>query len=130
MKYCYQCGRITTGKPLYCNSCGRSYDVKLCPRAHANPRSAEVYNIGGGRFSNCSMIEAIALCEEISGHELDWKYVDDNRAGDHIWWISDLSKFRSHYPDWAPVYDVETILRESYDYNRNRWSASKKAVTA
>ena len=49
MKYCYQCGRITTGKPLYCNSCGRSYDVKLCPRAHANPRSAEVCSQCGSR---------------------------------------------------------------------------------
>ena len=49
MKYCYQCGRVTAGKPLYCNSCGRSYNVKLCPRSHVNPRSAEVCAQCGSR---------------------------------------------------------------------------------
>jgi hypothetical protein len=49
MKFCYQCGRMTAGEPLYCNSCGRSYDVKLCPRHHANPRSAEVCSLCGSR---------------------------------------------------------------------------------
>jgi RNA polymerase subunit RPABC4/transcription elongation factor Spt4 len=49
MKFCYQCGRMTPGEPLYCNSCGRSYDVKLCPRAHVNPRSAEVCSQCGSR---------------------------------------------------------------------------------
>jgi len=49
MKYCYQCGRVTAGKPLYCNSCGRSYNVKLCPRGHVNPRSAEVCAQCGSR---------------------------------------------------------------------------------
>lgn len=49
MKYCYECGRITAGEPLYCNSCGRSYDVKLCPRHHVNPRSAEVCSQCGSR---------------------------------------------------------------------------------
>ena len=49
MKYCYQCGYITAGEPLYCNHCGRSYNVKLCPRAHVNPRSAEVCSQCGSR---------------------------------------------------------------------------------
>jgi len=49
MNYCYQCGRITPGEPLYCNSCGRSYDVKLCPRNHSNPRTAEVCSQCGSR---------------------------------------------------------------------------------
>lgn len=49
MKYCYQCGRVTTGEPLYCNSCGRSYNVKLCPRGHVNPRSADVCSRCGSR---------------------------------------------------------------------------------
>src|SRR5207244_11285958 len=57
------------------------------------PRSAEVYNIGGSRHSNCSMLEAIALCEEISGRKSTWSYEETNRIGDHIWWISDVSKF-------------------------------------
>src|SRR5450432_3095326 len=57
------------------------------------PRVAEVYNIGGSRHSNCSMLEAINLCEEISGRRLTWKYEEANRIGDHIWWISDVRKF-------------------------------------
>src|ERR1700676_708089 len=94
-----------------------------------NPRRAEVYNIGGGRFSNCSMLEAIELCENISGYELNWKYVHDNRMGDHIWWVSDLSKFQSHYPQWQPAYNIEAIMRESYDHNRDRWSDERKVVS-
>ena len=76
------------------------------------PRSAEVYNLGGSRHSNCSMLEAIELCEEISGRKLDWTYVEDNRIGDHIWWISDVRRFQSHYPDWKYRYDLRAILRE------------------
>jgi CDP-paratose 2-epimerase len=76
------------------------------------PRSAEVYNIGGSRYSNCSMLEAITLCEELSGHKLEWNYVEENRSGDHIWWISDVRKFQSHYPDWSYRYDLRGILQE------------------
>ncbi len=76
------------------------------------PRVAEVYNIGGGRHSNCSMLEAIALCEQISGKTLDWCYKEDNRIGDHIWWVSDVSKFQAHYPGWHYRYGIEEILRE------------------
>src|SRR6266540_2469628 len=60
------------------------------------PRSGEVYNIGGSRHSNCSMLEAIALCEEITGRKLTWSYEKTNRIGDHIWWISDVRKFQKH----------------------------------
>ena len=87
------------------------------------PGVAKVYNIGGGRFSNCSMMEAISLCEEITSKKLRWKYVDQNRQGDHIWWISDLSYFRSEYPGWNLHYGVPEILREIYEVNRERWSA-------
>lgn len=79
------------------------------------PRSAEVYNIGGGRGSCCSMLQAIDLCEKISGRKLKWEYVEDNRIGDHIWWISDLAKFENHFPSWKRRYDVEAILREIHD---------------
>jgi CDP-paratose 2-epimerase len=79
---------------------------------YARPRHGEVYNIGGGRFSNCSMLEAIDLCQEIAGRELDWSYKEDNRIGDHIWWISDLTRFRAHYPEWELRYDVPRILEE------------------
>lgn len=85
------------------------------------PRVAEVYNMGGGRFSECSMIEGIALCEEISGHKLNWQYSDENRQGDHIWYVSGLEKFMSHYSDWQPKYDVPAILREIFEGNSERW---------
>jgi CDP-paratose 2-epimerase len=87
-----------------------------------NPRSGEVYNIGGGRASNCSMLEAVALSEEITGNTLNCTYVNENRRGDHIWWISDLSRFKEHYPDWKIRFDVSYILREIYELNVERWS--------
>ena len=76
------------------------------------PRNGEVYNIGGSRHSNCSMLEAITLSEEISGKKLEWSYVEDNRIGDHIWWISDVRKFQSHYPEWSYRYDLRGLLEE------------------
>lgn len=87
------------------------------------PRVAEVYNMGGGRTSNCSMLEAIDLCQEITGRPLTWRYSEENRMGDHIWWISDLRKFQSHYPTWHVTYDVPAILQEIYAANRERWQA-------
>lgn len=85
------------------------------------PRCAEVYNIGGARFSNCSMLEAIRLCEEITGRPMKTTYVETNRIGDHIWWISDVRKFEGHYPSWKLTRNVGDILREAYEYNRNAW---------
>lgn len=79
---------------------------------YQNPRCGEVYNIGGSRFSNCSMLEAIALCEKISGNKLNHSYVDDNRSGDHIWYISDVRKFQQHYPGWKYEFSLEKILAE------------------
>jgi CDP-paratose 2-epimerase len=76
------------------------------------PRCGEVYNIGGGRHSNCSMLEAIRACQEISGRKLEWTYVDDNRIGDHIWWISSVAKFEQHYPQWTYRYSLQDILRD------------------
>jgi CDP-paratose 2-epimerase len=99
-----------------------SYDlIQAFDAFFTSPRSGEVYNIGGGRFSNCSMLEAIAICERISQIKLQWEYVDTNRMGDHIWWIGDLNKFKSHYPVWNLTYDVEAILRESYEVNVDKW---------
>ena len=85
-----------------------------------NPRMGEVYNIGGGRYANCSMLEAIALCEELTGRPINWSYVDDNRIGDHIWWISDIRRFQSHYPEWRITYDIRTTLAEIHDAMRSR----------
>jgi len=88
------------------------------------PRTGAVYNIGGGRFSNCSMLEAIELCEQIAGRELEWELSDEARMGDHRWWISDLRPFEEDYPGWRLEYDVETILREIYERNVDHWTVS------
>jgi CDP-paratose 2-epimerase len=77
-----------------------------------NPRSGEVYNLGGSRHSNCSMLEAVALCEQISSRKLDWTYVEDNRVGDHIWWVSDVRKFQAHYPGWKYKFSLHSILKQ------------------
>jgi CDP-paratose 2-epimerase len=79
------------------------------------PRVGEVYNIGGSRFSNCSVIEAIRICEEISGNKMSYSYAEENRVGDHIWWISDVRKFQSHYPDWKYRYGIKEILVEIFE---------------
>jgi len=79
-----------------------------------NPRAGEVYNIGGSRHSNCSMQEAIALCEAIAGRKMNYVYVDENRIGDHIWWISDVRRFQAHYPAWQYQYNLERIMEEIY----------------
>ena len=76
------------------------------------PRAGEVYNIGGSRHANCSILEAIDVCEEISGRKLKWEYEEKNRIGDHIWWISDVRKFQSHYPKWKFRYGLREMLRE------------------
>jgi len=88
---------------------------------HRSPSQAAVYNIGGGRHSNCSMLEAIELCEQIAGRELKWELSDLNRVGDHRWWISDLEPFRRDYPDWDITYDIKTVLREIYEQNAELW---------
>ena len=80
-----------------------------------NPRSGEVYNIGGGRQANCSMLEAIEIVETICDCGVNWTYKTTNRVGDHIWWISDTRKFGSHYPDWKPRYGIEQIITEIRD---------------
>lgn len=101
-----------------------SYDlIQAFEHFYRNPRSGEVYNIGGGRFSHCSMLEAIQMCEEMSGNSLNYRYQDDHRTGDHIWYVSDLSKFQNHYPNWRLTKNVRDILAEIYQHNLNRWKA-------
>ena len=78
------------------------------------PRAGEVYNIGGSRHSNCSVLEAIDLCEEISGRKLKWQYEEKNRIGDHVWWISDVRKFEQHYPGWKFRYGLREIIDEIF----------------
>jgi CDP-paratose 2-epimerase len=93
-----------------------SYDlVNMFWNFYQNPRSAEAYNAGGGRYSNCSIREAVTACEEITGRKMNVVYADENRIGDHIWWISDVRKFQAHYPNWSYTYDLPAILREIHD---------------
>jgi CDP-paratose 2-epimerase len=98
--------------------------VRAFDAFHRSPRTAAVYNIGGGRHSNCSMIEAIQLCEEVAGRSLEWTVSDRARMGDHRWWVSDLEEFRRDYPDWEPEYDLLGILREIHAQNVDRWLAT------
>ena len=99
-----------------------SYDlVNAFYHFYQAPRVAEVYNIGGSRFSNCSMLEAIKECEAIAKKNLDWSYIETNRIGDHIWWISDIEKFKNHYQDWNLTYSIQDILKEIFTENINRW---------
>jgi CDP-paratose 2-epimerase len=88
---------------------------------YQDPEVAAVYNIGGGRESNCSMLEAIHLCQEIADRELQYSYAEDNRIGDHIWYISNLSKFKQRYPSWSIQYNVRDILRDIHITNVEKW---------
>ncbi|HNA24241.1 MAG TPA: NAD-dependent epimerase/dehydratase family protein, partial [Solirubrobacterales bacterium] len=82
----------------------------------AAPRAAAVYNIGGGRGSNCSMLEAITESEQIAGKELDWTMSPENRIGDHRWWISDLGAFERDYPNWQRRFGITEILEQIHEY--------------
>lgn len=93
-----------------------SYDlVNMFWHFYKQPRAGEAYNAGGGRFANCSMKEAITVCEEISGNKMSYSYSEINRIGDHIWYISDVSKFKTHYPGWDYQYDLKTTLVEIFE---------------
>jgi CDP-paratose 2-epimerase len=78
------------------------------------PRSGEVYNVGGGRENSCSILEAFALAEAVSGKKMAYDYVDKNRAGDHICYISDLTKVKSHFPGWSVSKSLQDIFEEIY----------------
>lgn len=84
------------------------------------PKSGAVYNIGGGRESNCSMLEAIEACEKRAGKRMEAVYVDDNRIGDHIWYISNLDRFRRDYPEWSVTVLIEKIYDTVYEGIINR----------
>jgi CDP-paratose 2-epimerase len=100
-----------------------SHDVVTAFEAfYRDPRCGEVYNLGGGQFSNTSHIEAFALAEEISGREAKVNYIDQSRIGDHKWYVSSMAKFSSHYPDWTLTYDVPAILREMHAANIDKWT--------
>lgn len=88
---------------------------------HRNPKCAAVYNLGGGRQSHVSMLEAIELCEQIAGRQLNYALSDEARIGDHQWYISDLSAFKTDYPDWELTFGIEDLLKDIYETNVDRW---------
>jgi CDP-paratose 2-epimerase len=151
---CFRCGCLTgpnhSGTRLHgflsylmrCTVTGKSYTVfgydgkqvrdnlhsadlvRAFAAFHAAPRPGAVYNIGGGRESNCSMLEAIEMCERIAGRELSWTLDEEPRIGDHRWWISDLSEFRRDHSGWELEYGVEEILREIHEHNVEQWTVA------
>jgi CDP-paratose 2-epimerase len=90
----------------------------------AAPREAAVYNLGGGRQANCSMLEAIELCQAIAGRELNWSLSDEHRVGDHRWWISDVGAFKRDHPGWDIEHSIEDVLRDIHDTNVERWTTA------
>lgn len=93
-----------------------SYDlVNMFWHFYEKPRMGEVYNAGGSRHSNCSMAEAIEICEKLTGKKMNYKYVETNRIGDHIWYVSDVRKFESHFPEWKYKYNLNDILTQIHD---------------
>ena len=98
-----------------------SYDlINMFWHFYQNPKQGEVYNVGGSRYSNCSMLEAIKMCEEITGNKMNYSYIEKNRIGDHIWYISDVSKFKKDYPSWNFTYSIKDILIQIYEGLKNR----------
>jgi len=90
---------------------------------YQHPRAGgQVYNAGGGRFANCSMQEAIALCETITANRMSVSYSDQNRVGDHIWYVSDVSRFQQHYPSWHFEHDLTSTLTQIFEELRVRQS--------
>jgi len=85
-----------------------------------NPIPGAVYNMGGSRHSNCSMLEAIDYTEELAGRKLHYTLSDEARLGDHIWWISDVRKFQQDYPEWSYKYDLKLIIAEIVEATRER----------
>ena len=93
-----------------------SYDlVNAFYHFFQRPRSGEVYNIGGGRRNSCSVLEAIDLIEAISGRKMHYDHKAQARQGDHMWYISNLKKFQSHYPKWQQKYDLKNTLQEMHE---------------
>lgn len=85
---------------------------------YKNPRKGEVYNIGGGRYSNCSIIEALNILENLTKIKIKRQIIKKPRVGDHIWYISDVTKFQKHYPKWKQKYNTEKIIEELIEYQK------------
>ena len=92
--------------------------VKCFWEFYKKPRNGEIYNMGGGRYSNCSIIEALSLVEVYTKTKIKKKILKLPRVGDHIWYISDTSKFKKHYPNWKQKYDTKKIIEELIEYQK------------
>lgn len=90
-----------------------SFDVaRAIEEIYANPRSGEVYNMGGGRANSCSILEAFDIVEELTGKKMHYEYLDQPRSGDHICYISDLASFQKHYPKWSVTKSLDDVFRD------------------
>jgi CDP-paratose 2-epimerase len=88
---------------------------------HQNPKKGEVYNAGGGRGNSTSILEAIDIINRIAGTNWNsYTISEQNRIGDHIWYISDLTKFRTHYPNWNITIDLEETIKQMVDFEKNK----------
>lgn len=94
--------------------------IQMFWQYHQSPRVGEVYNAGGGRLSNCSILEAVQICEEQTGKRMNVGYAEENRKGDHIWYVSDTRKFQCHYPGWSQKYDIRAIIQEIVEAHQSR----------
>jgi CDP-paratose 2-epimerase len=98
-----------------------SYDVARFIEAFIqSPRIAEVYNIGGGRANSCSILEAFKITEQFTGKPQVYRYIPENRMGDHICYISNLTKMRSHYPSWDITISLEETIRQIVEAYKQR----------
>lgn len=97
---------------------------------YQNPKAGAVYNIGGSRHSNCSVIEAIEIAEEFAGKKLSYSLSEQNREGDHIWWISDVRKFRNDFPNWKYEHDLRSILKEIVEATQEKYNSETKKLAA
>ena len=79
---------------------------------YKKPKKGEVYNIGGGRFSSCSILEALNEVEALGKIGIKRKFIKENRVGDHIWYITNNDKFKKHYPNWKQKYNTKKIISE------------------
>ena len=96
-----------------------SHDLVNCFwEFYKRPRNGEIYNMGGGRYSNCSIIEALNIVENICNIKIKRKILRIPRVGDHIWYISDTSKFKKHYPKWKQKYNTKKIIEELIEHQK------------
>ena len=93
---------------------------------YQEPRSGAVYNMGGGRYANCSVLEAIEIAQDLSGEKLSFSLSDKAREGDHIWWVSDTRRFKRDYPNWNQEYDLRTTIGEIVDATKEKLSSAPR----